>query len=114
MGYFYWGGAFLAASGCDRMVSGQRRFDTAVAQCEKSLVSLDPPRYSLKRLTDTCVKLEEGVAPQDLLSQFERQALEDRQWGIGKFVAGTASAIGAVAVGIGVPLLRRRFGRTSQ
>lgn len=75
MEYFYWGGAFLAAGGCEQLRSGQSRFTTDISQCEQKIVSLNPPTYSLKTLTDTCIKIEQGISTQELLARFEDAAL---------------------------------------
>lgn len=109
-GIFLFGGVALTAIGVDQLKSGQDRFSAAISQCEHVLVSLDPPVYSLKKPTDVCVQLERGVPAQDLLAQFEATALQDRPWGVGKLVTGAVSAVGALLIGFGLPLLRSRRG----
>lgn len=99
------GGGFLAASGCDQLTSGENRFQTEVKRCEKVLTQLEPPVYSLKTFTDTCIKLEEGISSKQILAQFQDQADNEKSVGTTKFALGAASVVGALTIGFGGPTL---------
>ena len=99
------GGWFLAASGSDQLTSGENRFQTQVKRCEKVLTQLEPPVYSLKTFTDTCIKLEEGIPAKQILAQFQEQADNEKPIGTTKFGLGVTSVIGALTIGFGGPTL---------
>ena len=102
------GGVMLAASGCDQLTSGARRFDSEKNKCEKVLTQLDPPVYSLKNPTDVCVRLDQGVPSKMIIAEFEEYAESLKPVGTVKLTVGAGSALAALGLGFGPIWLNAR------